>query len=186
GAQPATRAAACWRAVGRARCVHARRTVVRDPRPACRAQDHRLPRHPRSPRSRVPRRPRVRDVVAARPHRRRAQDRDSAAARPGGDVHAGVPGDRLRVALAYRAGAAVTRGELTVRLAPWLYTAVFFIVWEATVRLFNIPAFFLPPPTAIAQAIVEYWTPIYRHSLYTLSTTLIGFGMAVGFGLLLG
>jgi NitT/TauT family transport system permease protein len=61
-----------------------------------------------------------------------------------------------------------------------------FIVWEAAVRLFNIPAFFLPPPTAIANAFVEYWTPIYRHSLYTLSTTMIGFAMAVGFGLVLG
>ena len=80
----------------------------------------------------------------------------------------------------------MTRGELTVRLAPWLYTAIMFLLWEAVVRLFKIPAFFLPPPTAIAGAIVEYWTPIYRHSLYTLSTTLVGFGMAVGFGLLLG
>jgi len=61
-----------------------------------------------------------------------------------------------------------------------------FIVWEAAVRLFNIPTFFLPPPTAIANAFVEYWTPIYRHSLYTLSTTMIGFAMAVGFGLVLG
>ena len=61
-----------------------------------------------------------------------------------------------------------------------------FIVWEVAVRLFNIPTFFLPPPTAIANAFVEYWTPIYRHSLYTLSTTMIGFAMAVGFGLVLG
>ena len=38
-------------------------------------------------------------------------------------------------------------------------------------RLFNIPTFFLPPPTAIAKAFVEYWAPIYRNSLYTLSTT---------------
>jgi NitT/TauT family transport system permease protein len=80
----------------------------------------------------------------------------------------------------------VTRADLTVRAAPWLYTVVMFVVWEAVVRLFHIPAFFLPPPTAIAQAIVEYWGPIYRHSFYTLSTTLIGFAMAVGFGLVLG
>ena len=77
------------------------------------------------------------------------------------------------------------RGDLMVRAAPWLYTVVMFVVWEAVVRLFHIPAFFLPPPTAIAEAIVEYWGPIYRHSLYTLSTTLIGFAMAVGFGLVL-
>jgi len=80
----------------------------------------------------------------------------------------------------------MTQSEFTVRAAPWLYTAVLFIVWEAAVRLFSIPVFFLPPPSAVAVAFVEYWGPIYRNSIYTLSTTLIGFGLAVGFGLLLG
>jgi NitT/TauT family transport system permease protein len=80
----------------------------------------------------------------------------------------------------------MTRSDVIVRAAPWLYTSIMFIAWEAAVRLFNIPTFFLPPPTAIANAFVEYWTPIYRHSLYTLSTTMIGFAMAVGFGLVLG
>jgi NitT/TauT family transport system permease protein len=80
----------------------------------------------------------------------------------------------------------MNRKDLMVRAAPWIYTAVLYIVWEAAVRLFGIPTFFLPPPTAIYQAFVEYWTPIYKNSLYTLSTTLIGFGLAVGFGLLLG
>ena len=79
----------------------------------------------------------------------------------------------------------MNRSELAIRLAPWLYTAALFVFWEAAVYVFNIPTFFLPPPTAIALAFVEFWGPIYRHSLYTLSTTLIGFGMAVGFGLLL-
>jgi NitT/TauT family transport system permease protein len=73
-----------------------------------------------------------------------------------------------------------------VRLSPWLFTIAMFAVWEAAVRLFGIPAFLLPPPTAIAQAFVDYWGPIYRNSMFTLSTTVIGFGMAVGFGLLLG
>ncbi|MBX9828521.1 MAG: ABC transporter permease [Xanthobacteraceae bacterium] len=80
----------------------------------------------------------------------------------------------------------MNRSDFMVRTAPWLYTAVLFIVWEGAVRLFGIPMFFLPPPTAIAEAFVEFWGPIYRNSLFTLSTTLIGFGLAVGFGLLLG
>jgi NitT/TauT family transport system permease protein len=80
----------------------------------------------------------------------------------------------------------MTQSELAVRAAPWLYTAVLFIVWEAAVRLFGIPAFLLPPPTAIAEAFVEYWGAIYRNSLFTLSTTMLGFGLAVSFGLLLG
>jgi NitT/TauT family transport system permease protein len=33
---------------------------------------------------------------------------------------------------------------------------------------------------------VDYWPAIYKHSLFTLSATLVGFGLAVGFGLLLG
>jgi NitT/TauT family transport system permease protein len=77
-------------------------------------------------------------------------------------------------------------GKLAIRLAPWLYTAALFVLWEAVVRIFSIPEFFLPAPTAIARAFVEYWSAIYRNSLITLVTTMIGFGLAVGFGLALG
>jgi NitT/TauT family transport system permease protein len=74
----------------------------------------------------------------------------------------------------------------SVTLAPWLYTLALFAIWEASVHIFQIPEFFLPPPTRIAVAIYEYWPAIYRNSLITLWATLVGFGMAVGFGLLLG
>jgi NitT/TauT family transport system permease protein len=80
----------------------------------------------------------------------------------------------------------MNRSELYVRAAPWLYTAALLLLWEGAVYVFKIPPFFLPPPTAIARATVEFWGPIQRHSLYTLWTTLLGFGMAVGFGMLLG
>jgi NitT/TauT family transport system permease protein len=76
--------------------------------------------------------------------------------------------------------------SLAVRLAPWLFTLALFAFWELVVHLFRIPQFFLPPPSAVAQAFVDYWPAIYRNSLFTLSTTVIGFGLAVGFGLLLG
>ena len=75
---------------------------------------------------------------------------------------------------------------LSVTLAPWLYTLALFVIWEAAVHIFQIPVFFLPPPTAIAYAIYEYWPAIYRNSAITLWATMIGFGLAVGFGLLLG
>jgi len=79
----------------------------------------------------------------------------------------------------------VTR-RVNVRLAPWVYTAVLLLFWESVVRVLSIPVFFLPPPSIIAEAFVDFWGPIYRNSLFTLSTTMIGFGMAVGFGVLLG
>jgi NitT/TauT family transport system permease protein len=74
----------------------------------------------------------------------------------------------------------------SLRLAPWLFTLGLLVLWEASVYVFRIPMFFLPPPTAVAQAIVDFWPAIYRNSMFTLATTLIGFAMAVGFGLLLG
>jgi len=76
--------------------------------------------------------------------------------------------------------------SLSVALAPWLYTLTLFVIWEAAVRIFRIPVFFLPPPTDVALAIYEYWPAIYRNSMVTLWATIIGFALAVGFGLLLG
>ena len=75
---------------------------------------------------------------------------------------------------------------LAIRLAPWIYTAVMLVLWEAAVHVFRIPEFFLPPPTTVARAIYDYWPAIYRNSLITLWSTMVGFLLAVGFGLLLG
>jgi NitT/TauT family transport system permease protein len=71
-------------------------------------------------------------------------------------------------------------------LAPYVFTVVFFALWEAACRLFKVPPFFLPAPSAIAQAMAEYWWPLLWHSFHTLWMTLAGFGIAVAFGILLG
>jgi len=60
---------------------------------------------------------------------------------------------------------------LAIRLAPWLATAALFIVWEAACRTFNIPPFFLPPPTLVFKAVIDFWPALYKHSLFTLSST---------------
>lgn len=73
-----------------------------------------------------------------------------------------------------------------LKLAPWLYTIGLFAVWEGAVRLFNMPTFVLPAPTVIFEAIVQYWSPIWKNSVQTLYTTTLGFVMAVIGGLALG
>jgi NitT/TauT family transport system permease protein len=80
----------------------------------------------------------------------------------------------------------MSRPPLSVRLAPWLFTLGVVLVWEAAVRILKIPQFFLPPPTMVGAAFIEFWRPILNNSAYTLGTTLLGFALAVGFGLLLG
>ena len=75
---------------------------------------------------------------------------------------------------------------LAIRAAPWVATIALFLVWEFAVTALKVPEFFLPPPSTVFKAFVDYWPAIYRNSLFTLSTTLVGFGLAVVFGLLLG
>ena len=78
------------------------------------------------------------------------------------------------------------KGFNWIKAAPWLYTAALFILWEGSVRAFGLPQYILPAPSVIAQAIVQYWPAIWKNSLQTLYTTLVGFLLAVVGGLALG
>jgi NitT/TauT family transport system permease protein len=72
------------------------------------------------------------------------------------------------------------------RLSPWLVTLGLFLVWEAACRLLKVPVFVLPPPSAVAMAMGEFRGALLQHSLQTLMTTVVGFILAIGAGLLLG
>ncbi|MFC7735555.1 ABC transporter permease [Roseomonas sp. GCM10028921] len=69
---------------------------------------------------------------------------------------------------------------------PWIMILGSFLVWEAICRAFAIPQFILPSPSAIAESMVKWWLPLLDNSWQTLMTTLIGFALAIVFGLLLG
>ena len=73
-----------------------------------------------------------------------------------------------------------------VKAAPWLYTLGLFVVWELVVIALQMPATILPAPTRIFEAIVQYWSPIWKNSLQTLYTTTFGFAIAVVAGLGIG
>jgi NitT/TauT family transport system permease protein len=60
------------------------------------------------------------------------------------------------------------------------------LVWEAAVPLLRIQQIVLPPPSGVALTMVQTAGPIAFHARHTLVTTLLGFGAAVGLGLLLG
>jgi NitT/TauT family transport system permease protein len=77
-----------------------------------------------------------------------------------------------------------------VRLAPFLYTIALFVIWEVGVRLSGLPHTIFPTPTRVFEAIVQYWSPIWKNSIQTLYTTVLGFMIAViaglGIGLFIG
>ncbi|WP_207539790.1 ABC transporter permease [Sabulicella rubraurantiaca] len=69
---------------------------------------------------------------------------------------------------------------------PWLVIGGAFFLWEAGVWLLGISPFILPAPSAVVQAGLRWWQPLMQDSLVTLGTTLLGFAMAIVFGLALG
>lgn len=80
----------------------------------------------------------------------------------------------------------MSRPSLRLRLAPLALTLALLAVWELACRLLGIRPFILPSPSASVAALVQNFGAIAMHARQTLLTTLAGFAVAVGFGVLLG
>ena len=69
------------------------------------------------------------------------------------------------------------------RALPWIVIVALFSIWEAAVAGFAIPQFVLPAPSVIFSAMWEWRAPILDNAAQTLFTTVIGFALAIAFGL---
>ena len=56
-------------------------------------------------------------------------------------------------------------------------------IWEAVVRLCDVPHYMLPSPSAIAHTLGASRAILATHTLVTLQEMLVGFALAVGVGL---
>jgi NitT/TauT family transport system permease protein len=82
--------------------------------------------------------------------------------------------------------AAARRRRRLLTVLPWLVIGSVLLLWEAAIRMLDIPQFILPAPSVIAESLVKWWDPILHNAEQTLRTTLIGFFLANLFGLALG
>jgi NitT/TauT family transport system permease protein len=82
--------------------------------------------------------------------------------------------------------AAARRRRRLEAVLPWAIILGAFLVWEAGVQAFDIPQFILPAPTDILNSMIRWWRPLLDNAWQTLFTTVLGFGFAIVFGLLLG
>jgi NitT/TauT family transport system permease protein len=75
-------------------------------------------------------------------------------------------------------------GDLLDRYGvPLGLTAIVILAWEFGVRLGNVPAYLLPPPSAIFASLVNDWRVIYLNIFPTLFAILGGFALSVVVGI---
>ncbi len=68
--------------------------------------------------------------------------------------------------------------RLLTRLAPWLLIGLMLASWELACRAWQIPVYFLPPPSKIATALIEDGPSLVAAAWYTLSKALIALVIA--------
>jgi NitT/TauT family transport system permease protein len=71
------------------------------------------------------------------------------------------------------------RWPLPASLDGIIVGIVIFVAWEAGVRLGNVPAYLLPPPSAIVMRIVDDFRLIAMHTLVTMVEVLVGFALSI-------
>src|SRR5262249_60391229 len=59
-------------------------------------------------------------------------------------------------------------------------------LWQPPPRLLKPPPSIPPPPSQAVEALIEFWSGIWLNASHTFVTTLIGFAIAVVFGVILG
>lgn len=69
---------------------------------------------------------------------------------------------------------------------PWLVVVGLFVVWELAVAALRLPDFILPAPSGVFIAMADFAGPLWLHASHTLFTTVVGFALAVGAGVMLG
>jgi NitT/TauT family transport system permease protein len=67
-------------------------------------------------------------------------------------------------------------------IAPLLLIALLIVIWEAACRLLSVPSYFLPPPSAVALALVERAPVLAGSALQTFWMALQALTVAVVLG----
>src|SRR5580704_15360453 len=76
--------------------------------------------------------------------------------------------------------------QIRRRIDSALFIVGFFVLWEALCWLFNVSDIVLPKPSQIIVTLVQRMPALWPHTIQTLYTTLIGFGLGIAIGIALG
>ncbi len=76
----------------------------------------------------------------------------------------------------------MTREKLLAYILPAAVALAVLGIWEWAVDAFEVSPFVLPAPTAIVEAIVAEWGPLFASAWITLRITILAFLLALVFG----
>lgn len=63
-------------------------------------------------------------------------------------------------------------------VAPLTMLVILVLGWEVAVKVFDIPAYLLPAPSSVLQAGIDNASVLWKHTLVTLTETMIGFALS--------
>lgn len=78
-----------------------------------------------------------------------------------------------------------TRNLIEIAM-PWMVVLGLILIWQLAVVVLRVQPFVLPAPTAIWDALIQQRAIIFGHAVYTLTSTMLGFGLGVIVGMFVG
>lgn len=93
--------------------------------------------------------------------------------------------DQLEKHVASSSRGSRRRSRIISVVAPIVSITLALLVWEFGVRLFGVPAYLLPPPSAVLSVFLERGDLLFEHGLITAVEVLLGFTVGVTIGVLL-
>ena len=78
------------------------------------------------------------------------------------------------------------RSKTFERASPWIVTVLLLIIWDGAVYVFDVSRIIMPSASESFAAIYKYRVALWQNSISTLLATLMGFGIAVVFGVSMG
>jgi NitT/TauT family transport system permease protein len=76
-----------------------------------------------------------------------------------------------------------SRARVGAILYPIIVIAAVLALWEAASRVLDIPAFLLPPPSAVAMSLYDHWPLIVKYSWATTLEILLGYALSIAVGI---
>jgi NitT/TauT family transport system permease protein len=90
--------------------------------------------------------------------------------------------DVIEAAVVARAHRRLRRDAIRSMTAPFLFAALLIAAWEAMVAITGIAPYLVPPPSAIARAMVENVSTLFEHSIATMTAVAVALGAAIAIG----